>query len=198
MPISSRSTLSLLLLSATVHLHAQPNRILTPIDPAHRVFLRGNTRPTVLRRNDLGRMNGNLTLTSMTLFLKASARQQSELQQLLDAQQDPRSALYHHWLTPDEFADRFGMSKSDIAVIASWLRMQGFTVGAQSRSRRWIVFSGRVGQIEQAFRTEIHQYSLAGKVHYANAASRRFRAQSLMLSLAWKDWTISRSMISPR
>jgi uncharacterized protein (TIGR03437 family) len=105
----------------------------------------------------------------MTLFLKASSRQQAELHQLLDAQQNPGSPLYHHWLATDEFADRFGVSQSDIGAAVNWLRTQGFTVDNVARSRRWIVFSGLVRQIEGVFHTEIHRYTLAGKGHYANA-----------------------------
>src|SRR5579871_878421 len=127
-----RTTL-ILFLNASIHLAAQPNRI----EP-----MRGNVRPGGLLRNDLGRMDGNVTLASMTLLLKSSARQQAELEQLLDAQQDRSSPLYHHWITPDEFADRFGVSPSDVAAITRWLGTQGFTIGNVARSRKWIVFSG--------------------------------------------------------
>jgi subtilase family serine protease len=34
--------------------------------------------------------------------------QQAELDKLLEQQQDPSSPNYHRWLSPDEFADRFG------------------------------------------------------------------------------------------
>jgi uncharacterized protein (TIGR03437 family) len=103
------------------------------------------------------------------LFLKPSASQQADLRQLLDDQQNPASPLYHRWLTPDEFADRFGLSRNDIAAATDWLRSQGFAVGKVARSRRWIVFSGTSGQVENAFHTEIHRYRLEGKDHFANA-----------------------------
>jgi subtilase family serine protease len=75
----------------------------------------------------------------------------------------------HRWLTPEEFADRFGISRNDIAAAADWLRSQGFAVGKVARSRSWIVFSGTARQAEDAFHSEIHRYSLEGKDHFANA-----------------------------
>src|SRR5580692_2104456 len=124
---SNRLTFQLLLL-CTGSLRAQENRI-TSIDPAQAVALKGNLRPARLLRNDGGRADGDASLSAMTLFLKLSSRQQADLRQLLDDQQSPASPLYHRWLTPEQFAERFGLSQGDIAATTGWLRAQGFTVG---------------------------------------------------------------------
>ena len=161
---------ALLLLATPGSLWSQQDRITAPIDSARIVRLNGNLRPAMLRRNDGGRVNAAFPIPAMTLFLKPSAGQQSDLRQLLEDQRNPASPLYHRWLTPEEFADRFGPSRGDIAAAADWLRSQGFAVGKVARSRRWIVFSGTSAQVENAFHTEIHRYRLEGKDHYANAA----------------------------
>jgi uncharacterized protein (TIGR03437 family) len=123
----------------------------------------------MLRQNDQGRVDRDFPLPALTLFLKPSASQQADLRQLLEDQQNPASPLYHRWLTPNEFADRFGLNPSDIAATADWLRSQGFTVNKIAHSRTWIAFSGAAGQAEDAFHTEIHHYVLDGKQHFANA-----------------------------
>jgi len=159
------------LLGAATGLQAQRDRISAPIDAERSVRLSGNLRPATLRQNDQGRVDGAFQLSAMALFLKRTPGQQADLLQLLHDQQDPASPLYHHWLTPEEFAGRFGLSQTDIDKVASWLRSQGFAVGKVARSRSWIAFSGSARQIEDSFRTEIHRYSLHGENHFANAAA---------------------------
>jgi len=163
-------TFALLLLGASGTLWSQPDRIAAPIDSARVVPLNGNLRPMMLRQNDTGRVDAAFPIPAMTLFLKPSASQQADLRQLLDDQQNPASSLYHRWLTPEEFADRFGVSRRDISMAQDWLRSQGFRVGKVARSRRWIVFSGTSGQVEAAFHTVLHHYRLEGKDHFANAS----------------------------
>ncbi len=102
-------------------------------------------------------------------MLKPSNSQQAELEQLLVDQQDPFSANYHQWLTPEQYADRFGASPADLDKVVSWLRSEGFQVDDLSRGRSWIVFSGTAGQIGSAFHTELHRYRLQDELHFANA-----------------------------
>jgi uncharacterized protein (TIGR03437 family) len=133
------------------------------------VPLSGNLRPAILRQNDAGRVDGDFPIPAMTLFLKPSTGQQADLRQLLADQQNPASPQYHRWLTPQQFADRFGLSLDDSAAAADWLRSQGFAVGRIAHSRTWIAFSGTARQVEGALHTEIHRYLLNGKTHFANA-----------------------------
>ena len=157
------------LLGAAASLHAQAVRIANPIDSTRVVPLAGSLRPAALRRNDQGRVPPDFPLPAMTLFLAPTAAQHADLLQLLDQQQNPVSPLYHQWLTPEEYAGRFGLGANDIVAVADWLRAAGFAVHRISRSRTWIAFSGSARQAETAFHTEIHQYLLDGKTHFANA-----------------------------
>jgi uncharacterized protein (TIGR03437 family) len=158
-----------LLLGTGNCLRAQQNRIASPIDLAQVVPLKGSLRPPMVLRNDGGPVEGSFLLPAMTLFLQPAPNEQAELRQLLNAQQNPISSLYRRWLTPEEFADRFGVGQNDIAAAVSWLKTQGFTVGKVARSRTWIVFSGSARQAEDAFHTEIHHYTFQGQNHFANA-----------------------------
>lgn len=161
--------LALTFLLSVSGLLAQPNRIADPIDPARIVPLTGNLRPAMLRQNDQGRVEADFPLPAMTLLLKPSPAQRADLQQFLSDLQNPASPLFHQWLTPEQYADRFGLSSEDIAAAADWLRSQGFKVSRASRSRTWIAFSGVVRQVEEAFHTQIHRYLRAGQSHFANA-----------------------------
>ena len=108
-------------------------------------------------------------MSGVSLVFKPSAAQQSALDKLLAQQQDASSPNYHRWVTPAEFADRFGLSQNDINKVISWLQSQGLTVTRTANSRNQVFFEGSVAQIEAAFRTEIHNYLVDGEMHYANA-----------------------------
>src|SRR5579863_7277318 len=139
---SHRLVLSSLFLLAAGILRAQISRIAGPIESAKIVPMSGNLRPATLRRDDRGRVDASFPLPGMTLYLKPSATQHADLLRLLNQQQDPASHLYHQWLMPEEYADRFGLGAQDLTAAADWLRSRGFIVRKAARSRTWIAFSG--------------------------------------------------------
>jgi uncharacterized protein (TIGR03437 family) len=150
---------------------AQPDRVRGTIDNSHTTTLGGMVHPNARPENDRGAVADSFSLPAITLLLKPSAAQQTALEQLLAQQQDPTSPNYHNWLTPEQYADRFGLSANDIGKIASWVKSQGFTVTGTARGRNFVTFSGTAQQVKAAFHTEIHRYSVNGQTHYANAAN---------------------------
>jgi subtilase family serine protease len=161
---------TLLVSSYSFSQESQPNRIVRAVDSRSVVRLQGTIPPRVRTAVDRGPVSPTLKMQRMTLFFQPTAKQQAALDQLLVEQQDPMSANYHQWLTPEQFADRFGISSQDISTLAAWLTSQGFTVDQTARSRTWIAFSGTAAQVEAAFQTSIHNYVVDGKTHYAAAA----------------------------
>ena len=87
----------------------------------------------------------------MTVTLRRTAEQQRDLEQLLAAQQNPASADYHKWLTPEEFADRFGASHGDLERMREWLENQGFHIQAVAHGRTFVRFDGTAEQVRKAF-----------------------------------------------
>ena len=87
----------------------------------------------------------------------------------------PPRPLYHHWLTPEEFGNRFGLSPADHSKVVAWLTSAGFTVNESGRGRNWIAFSGTAGQVSRALHTPIHRFQVDGETHYANTAEPRCR-----------------------
>jgi subtilase family serine protease len=103
------------------------------------------------------------------LIFSPSASQKAALQTLIAQQQDPSSPKFHRWITPEQYADSFGMTTDDLNKVTSWLKAQGFTVDRVSRSRTKVSFSGSVSRFESVFQTEFHQYTVNGEKHFANA-----------------------------
>jgi subtilase family serine protease len=148
---------------------AVPDRITAEINSSEMVALKGNVHGLAQPRFDLGRADASKLLHGVTLAFRPSTTQQQDLNNLLAQQQDRSSPNYHKWLTPTQFADRFGMTRGDIQRVTAWLQSQGFAVTAVANSRNEISFDGTVSQIEVAFATEIHNYLVNGELHFANA-----------------------------
>jgi hypothetical protein len=159
------------LLATSLCFAAQPDRITSPIDSSQLIPLKGDVHGLAQARFDLGRTDGSQTIHGVTLVFHPSAAQQAALDNLLAQQQQRSSPNYHKWLTPAQFADRFGMTQNDIGRVSSWLESQGFTVTSVANSRNQISFDGTVAQIESVFSTEIHNYIVDGVIHFANATS---------------------------
>jgi len=147
----------------------QPDRIAGRLDPNHLVAIKGNIRPKARPENDRGSVSASLELNYITLSLKPTPAQQMDLDRLLADQQNPASPNHRKWLTPEQYADRFGASKADIAQIVAWLEGQGLTVLSTARGRNFVIFKGTAGQVEAALHVEIHNYLVDGEMHYANA-----------------------------
>lgn len=144
-------------------------RITSEIDNANRSTIPGTLHPWVQSRAALGEVPSSTVLRGVTVVFKRSAAQESELQTLLAAQQNPSSSLYHKWLTPDEFATRFGLADADISKVKSWLSQEGFTVTRVSRDKGRILFSGTAAQVETAFGAKLMYYEVGGEKVYAPA-----------------------------
>jgi subtilase family serine protease len=119
---------------------------------------------------DLGLVDGSQPLPRLRLILQSTPAQKASLQQLLQEQQDPSSANFHRWLTPEEYGERFGVPRDGLNAITAWLGNQGFAIVGVARGRNWIRFSGTAAQVEAAFHTQLHHYNLGGQVHFANAS----------------------------
>jgi len=152
--------------------HALPaaDRITAAIDNSQRVTLPGQVSARIDSSVDQGFVDRSMPLPYVSLVLKPSAAQQADLDRLLAQQQDASSPDYHNWLTPEQYADRFGLSRIDIDKMVAWLGQYGLTVKSVARGRNAIAFGGTAGQVGSAFGVEIHRYQAGGVPHYANSA----------------------------
>ena len=144
------------------------NSISKPEVSAGLITLRGNTRPEAVDRNDRGRVSDGKILSHMMLQLRRTPAQERALAQFIKDTHDPSSPLFHHWITPAEFGQRYGAAPADVARVTDWLASQGFKVHQVYPNQLVVDFTGSAGQIRQAFRTEIHNLQVNGETHIAN------------------------------
>src|SRR4051794_1054198 len=116
-------------LAAPLVLTAADDRITLPVNPARTVAIRGQVHSNARAQNDRGPVDAAYALPEITVLLHPSAALEPFLAEL----QDPASPNYHRWVTPEEFADRFGLSAGDIDQVVRWLQSEGLTVRRVAR-----------------------------------------------------------------
>jgi len=146
------------------------NRITRAIDNSDRAALKGTLHAFARPEFDLGPVAGGVKLKGVSLYFKPSGSQQAALNKLLEQQQTPGSPKYHKWLTPEQYAARFGMSDGDLNKVTSWLESQGFTGITVSRSHTRVSFDGTAALVQAAFRTQLHHYLVNNETHFSMAA----------------------------
>jgi subtilase family serine protease len=152
------------------------SRIVQGINETDRVALTGNTHPEARTANDRGPVENAFAMEHMLLQLKRSSGQELALQQFLGELHNPGSPDFHHWLTAQEFGERFGVANSDISAVTSWLQSRGFKVNVVYPSGMLIDFSGTAAQVRKAFQTEIHYLAVKGQRHIGNMSDPRIPA----------------------
>lgn len=150
---------------------AQPDRLHSELSDYSRFSVKGNVRPAIASAQDQGAVAASTRLNRMAIHFNMTPSQNADLLQLLRLQQTRNSTQFHKWLTPEQYADRFGLSTADIQKVVAWLESNGFTNVEAARSRNFVAFDGTAGQVQQALGTTIHRYSLNGVSHFANASA---------------------------
>ena len=146
-------------------------RVQGPVNESQLATLQKNVLPLAQPRFDEGRVPDSTPTGHMLMMLRRSDTQQKALDELVAAQQDPKSASYHKWLTPEQFGAQYGVADADVQAVTSYLAAQGFVVGRVFKSKMAVEFSGTTGQVRSAFRTEIHSYAIQGQSFHANASA---------------------------
>lgn len=163
--------LAVLFALSTLTFAVQPDRIAGTIGSGQMVSLGRGVHPQAQAKYDQGAVDPSFRLGYVTLLTMPTASQKKAISRLAAEQQNPKSPNYHKWLTPEQYADRFGLSKNDVQKITAWLKSQGLTVEKTARGRNYMVFSGTAAQIQSALQTEIHRYNVKGEMHYANTTA---------------------------
>jgi subtilase family serine protease len=82
----------------------------------------------------------------------------------------PGDPLFHQYLTPQEFAARYGANAADYAALKQWASNNGLTIVHESVARTSLTVRGSTVQLEKLFKTELNNYrSPDGKQFYSAA-----------------------------
>lgn len=129
--------------------------LLPPADAAERQFLHRHVPPVVARLKPLARVPGSKQLQ---LAIGLPLRNTEALTNLLRELYDPSSPAYHHYLTPQQFTDRFGPTDKDYQELIRFAAANNLKVTATHPNRVLLDVSGSVEQIEQVLHVNLNLY----------------------------------------
>jgi subtilase family serine protease len=70
----------------------------------------------------------------------------------------PGDALFHQYITPQEFAARYGANAADYAALKQWAATVGLKVSQESVARTVLGLRGTAGQMQTIFKTQLNRY----------------------------------------
>jgi subtilase family serine protease len=97
--------------------------------------------------------------------VSVQGRDAAGLARLEQAQYDKSSPLYHHFLTPAQYAQNFGADPATATAVRSWLTSKGLDVTYADKAQTYFVAEGSVAQIEKTFQVTLRSY-VAGATHF--------------------------------
>src|SRR5947209_4054919 len=154
--------------------------------PDARIPISGQTVPLIRKAKLIGSASGQQQLN---LSIGLQARNQQDLADLLSNIYNPHSSLYHHFLTPQQFAAEFGPTAAQQQQVVDYLRSQGLTVTHVASNGLLIDANATVAQVEATFGVTINDYQIGARHFFANANAPTVPASlsSLILSIGGMD-----------
>ena len=137
------------------------------IEPLHPVRLSGHVL-TALNRAERIQSPPNASKQAIALTLVLRRDREKAFERYLHDIYDLHSPNYHHFLTQQEIAARFGPSQKSYEAVLGYLEHYGFKLLEGSKNRMTITVSGTRGKAEHAFETRIGDYRLGERSFYAN------------------------------
>jgi len=111
--------------------------------------------PLVARSTLLGPVNTSQEI-GVTLSLPSSDSQ--GLADFVRHVSTPGDPLFRQYLTPQQFAERFGASAADYAYLKSWAAANGLRLSHESIGRINLTVRGSVSQFQRLFNTQLNHY----------------------------------------
>jgi uncharacterized repeat protein (TIGR03803 family) len=126
-----------------------------PVQAAGRQWLRGHVPAAV---GHLKALEPLPATNRLELVIGLPVRNPVALSELLQRIYDPTQPEFHHYLTPAEFAARFGPSQQDYDAVIAFAKARGLRVTGTHPNRTLLDVSGEVADIEKACHVKLHAY----------------------------------------
>jgi pseudomonalisin len=113
---------------------------------------------------------GPLMPRPLDVTMALPLRDQAGLQSLITAQSTPGNPQYRHFITPDEFAQRFAPDPATVAQVTGWATSAGLTGVTVSPNRTLVRMQGASDRIGGLLGTRIENFlSTSGFSYYSPA-----------------------------
>jgi subtilase family serine protease len=139
---------------------------LTMVQTASARELSNHTAKFVQSAPDMGMADPSQIVT-IQVHLQGS--NQDQLSSFIQQLHDPSSPNFQKWLTPDQFKAQFGTTAGSLATVQNFLT--GKNLKVLNSNGRSITVQGTVGDLQNAFHTQIHQFAVNGNLVRANVSN---------------------------
>jgi len=118
-------------------------------------FLHGHVPAVVKTLSPVGRP---AAASNLNLAIGLPLRNHGELSNLLQQIYDPASPNFHHYLTPEQFTERFGPTEADYQAVIAFAKANGLRVTTTHPNRVLLDVSGQVADVERALHVTMRTY----------------------------------------
>jgi subtilase family serine protease len=120
-----------------------------------RQIIGGHVPNAVKNIQPIGRLESSRRLK---LFIGLATRDEQGLDTFIEQLYAPSNANYHHYLSPEEFARRFGPAEEDYQTVIAYAKANGLNVTQQYSDRVVLSVEGAVADIEKALHVTMLTY----------------------------------------
>jgi subtilase family serine protease len=107
------------------------------------------------KATDLGESN---LVSKLELAVSLAPRDPAALAQFLTQIYDPTDPLYHHFITPAEFTERFAPTQTEIDEVTNYLASLGFEIVNQHANRMIVDVRAPQSRVQNAFKIQFRDY----------------------------------------
>ncbi len=103
------------------------------------------------------------------LAIGVPLRDEAGLKAFLQKLYDPTSPSFHQYLTPEQFAERFGPTEQDYEAVMAFAKSNGFQVTDTHPNRLLLDVDATAGDVENAFQVKlfVYQHPTEARTFYA-------------------------------
>jgi subtilase family serine protease len=134
----------------------------------------------------LGRLASS---NQLELTIGLNLQNRAALTNLLSEIYDPSSPNYHQYLSPEQFAARFGPTEQDYETVIAFANVNRLRVTRKHANRTMLDVTGSVAEVEKAFHVNmfIHQHPSEARTFFAPDAEPSLDLAVPVLSIAGLD-----------
>ena len=148
-----------------------------------RSLLPGHVPAAVNKAAAIGRLPST---TPLNLAIGLPLRDQPGLTHLLQDISDPASPNYRHYLTPEQFTERFGPTEADYQAVTAFAKAHNLQVTGTHPDRMLLDVAGSVADVESAFQITLrtYQHPTEARTFYAPDTEPSVEANVPILSIS--------------
>ncbi len=114
--------------------------------------------PAAVAQKKVSALSRLAATNELHLALALPLRDAAGLTNLLRELYNPASPQFHHYLTPAEFAARFGATPADYAKVVKFAQDSGFKISKTHPNRLLVDVTGKVPAVERAFHLRLNSF----------------------------------------